>query len=361
MKEKGSQKAGRRNGDVEVFRCLLMFLIVAYHCFIYGPCSQSKALWTMCFTVLICWHTDGFLAISGWYGIRFKWSRFWGMVGQFGFYGALSCIYCWMTGSSFRGVTYSFMGGWFGSTYLALMALSPLINRAVEVGWERCRGFVFAGVGLIAALLLLSWITGRFGVGMAPVKSFGIYSVLLMVYLYCVARLLRKMFEGKKPRLWALFVGIGVFVLALLLYHLADVLHQHATGVGITGIGAYFAAFDAPQTVLMTFALLLLFVYYVRLPKWCGDFAVRLSPYLFGVYLCHATTSFGGRFYELENWLVNSLHLHGFFAVLLTAVFIFVVCIGVEMVRMKLKVCSEMVIAFSSHVLERSMIDFERR
>ena len=59
---------------------------------------------------------------------------------------------------------------------------------------------------------------------------------------------------------------------------------------------------------------------------------MRLLPYLFGVYLCHATTSFGGRFYELENWLVNSQHLHGFFAVLLTAVFIFAVGIGVELI-----------------------------
>lgn len=333
MKKLESQKAIGRNGDVEVFRCLLMFLIVAYHCFIYGPCSQSKSLWTMCFTVLICWHTDGFLAISGWYGIRFKWSRFWGMIGQFAFYGVLSCIYCWMMDLSFRGAIYSFTGGWFGATYLVLMILSPLINRTVEVGWERCRGLVFAGVGLLAVAFFVSWITGRFGAGMVPVGRFGFHSVLLMVYLYCVARLLRKLFEGKRPRLGALFVGIGIFVLALPLYHLVDLFHQHATGVGIKGIGAYFAAFDAPQTVLMTFSLLLLFVYYVRLPKWCGDFAIRLSPCLFGVYLCHTTTTFGGRFYDLEKWLVDSLHLHGFFAVLLTAVFIFAVGIGVELIR----------------------------
>lgn len=154
-----------RNGNVEVFRCLLMFLIVAYHCFIYGSCGDSNALWTYCFTVLICWHTDGFLAISGWYGIKFKWSRFWGLIGQFAFYGCLSCVYCWIVGKNLQGVIYSFTGGWFG------------------------------------------------------------------------------------------------------------------------------------------------------------------------VYLCHATTTFGGRFYDFEGWLVNSLHLHGFFAVLLTAVFVFVVSIGVEVAR----------------------------
>ena len=328
-----AEKKIARNGNVEAFRCLLMFLIVAYHSFIYGPCSVSKATWTFCFTVLICWHTDGFLAISGWYGIRFKWIRFIGLVGQLAFYGVLSLLYCWLSGAGYRSVTYGFMGGWFGSSYLVPMLLSPLINRAFESGWENRRGLVLAGVGLIAAVLFASWITGRFGAGMIQLKSFGVHSVLLMVYLYCVARVLRKLFEVRRPRLGWLVVCMAIFVVALPLHHLVDVFHRHMTGGGIHGIGAYFAAFDAPHTVVMAFALLLTFVYYVRLPQWCGNFATRLSPYLFGVYLCHSTTSFGGRFYAVEDWLVNTVHLHGFFAVLLAATFIFVACIGVELAR----------------------------
>lgn len=320
-----------RNGNVEVFRCLLMFLIVTYHCFIYGPCGDSSALWTYCFTVLICWHTDGFLAISGWYGIKFKWSRLLGLIGQFAFYGCLSCVYCRIVGKNLHGVIYSFTGGWFGASYLVLMLLAPWINRLFEA--ERVLLFRSVIVGLLAAVLFASWITGRFGMGMVPVTGFGVHSVLLMVYLYCVARFLRMKLEGQRPRLWVLLFCMGIFVLALPLFHVADVLHRQTTGSGIYGIGAYFAAFDAPHTVLMAFLLLLLFVYYVRLPKWCGDLAIRLSPYLFGIYLCHATTTFGGRFYDFEGWLVNSLHLHGFFAVLLTAVFVFVVSIGVEVVR----------------------------
>ena len=322
-----------RNGNVEVFRCLLMFLIVAYHSFIWGPCFASKAAWTYCFTVLICWHTDGFLAISGWYGIRFRWSRFIGLLGQLAFYGALSLLYCWLSGAGCRDVTYGFMGGWFGSSYLVLMLLSPLMNRAFESGWENRRGLVLTGVGLLAAALFASWITGRFGAGMVQLKNFGVHSVLLLVYLYCVARVLRKLFEARKPRFGWLVACMALFVAALPVYHLVDVLHQHMTGVGIQGIGAYFAAFDAPHTVMMAFALLLLFVYYVRLPQWCGNLAMKLSPYLFGIYLCHATTSFGGRFYEVEHWLVNTVHLHGFFAVLLTAVFICVICISIEWTR----------------------------
>lgn len=320
-----------RNGDVEVFRCLLMFLIVAYHSFIYGPCSASKALWTYCFTVLICWHTDGFLAISGWYGIKFRWSKFFGLIGQFAFYGFLSCAYCWVMGVGFQWGWAWFTGGWFGSTYLVLMLLAPWINRLFET--ERISLLRFAVVGSLAAVLFASWITGRFGAGMVPVRKFGLHSVLLMVYLYCVARLLRTRLGGRKPRLGILLLGMGLFVLTLPIFHAVDVLHRSATGAGIHGIGAYFAAFDAPHTVLMAFSLLLLFVCHVRLPDWIGRLAIKISPLLFGVYLCHAATSFGARFYDFEGWLVDSLHLHGFFAVLLTAAFVFAAGVGMELIR----------------------------
>lgn len=237
----------------------------------------------------------------------------------------------WIAGKGLHGVVYSFTGGWFGASYLVLMLLAPWINRLFEAA--RIPLPRFAIFGLLAAVLFASWITGRFGAGMVPVRRFGIHSILLMVYLYCVARLLRTKLEGRRPRLWILLSGMGIFVLALPLFRLADALQRWATGSGIYGIGAYFAAFDAPHTVLAAVSLLLLFVHYVRLPKWCGDFAIRLSPYLFGVYLCHATTTFGGRFYDFEGWLVNTVRTHGFIAVVLTAIFIFVIGVGVEFTR----------------------------
>lgn len=331
-----SVRCHQRNANVEVLRCILMFLIVCYHSFLNGPCAASKSVWTYVFTVLTCWHVDGFVAISGWYGIKFRKGKVLSILGHFAFYGVLSCAYCHWMRIDCDNLFSCFFGAWFGASYLALMLLAPAINRMFDAGWERFRGRIAAGVGLIAAALFTSWITGRFGAGMIPVKRFGVQSVLLLAYLYCVARLLRKLFQARKPRLWWLVACMVFFVAELPVYHLIDVLHLRMTGVGIHGIGAYFAAFDAPHTVMMAFSLLLLFVYYVRLPQWCANLATRLSPYLFGIYLCHATTSFGGRFYAVEDWLVNTVHLHGFFSVLLTAVFIFVVCIGVEMGR---KVC----------------------
>lgn len=187
-------------------------------------------------------------------------------------------------------------------------------------------------ISILGLCLFLSWVTGRFGARMVPVQRFGVYSVALIAFVYGFVRLLRRVLNGRRPRLRILLMGGAIFLVLMPACRMLDIV----TGHRISGIGSYFAAFDAPHTVLMAVSLLLLFVYYVRLPKWCGDLAIRLSPYLFGVYLCHATTTFGGRFYDFEGWLVNSLHLHGFFAVLLTAGFVFTICMAVEMVREKL-------------------------
>lgn len=321
-----------RNGNVEAFRCLLMFLIVVYHSFIYGPCSADKALWTYCFTVLICWHTDGFLAISGWYGMKFRWDKIVRFVGQMAFYGVLSVLYCWLADVSCPRPWRYFFGGWFGASYLVLLFLAPAVNWLFTApdGGRLIRWML--GFGLMT-YFLTSWITGRFGAGMVPVKSFGVHSVLLMLYIYFIMRVVHQCLEGKAMRKGWLLAGVGLFFCLLPLYRLVDRVHCHVTGVGIYGLGAYFAAFDAPHTILASVSLLLLFVYYVHLPDWIGRIAIRISPLLFGVYLCHVTTTFGGHFYDIERWLVNVLHLHGFFAVILTAIFVFVVSIGVEGVR----------------------------
>jgi len=66
-----------RSGGVELFRCILMFLIVLYHSWYYGLFGYEHgaypiySYWTLLFSAFILWHVDGFVAISGWFGIRF--------------------------------------------------------------------------------------------------------------------------------------------------------------------------------------------------------------------------------------------------------------------------------------------------
>ena len=122
-----------------------MGLIVAYHCFIYGEFGGSHAAWTMLFTTLVCWHVDTYLAISGWFGIRFSWMKIVKLVGLILFYNALS----WVCGGR------SFGGGWFGNNYLLLMALAPFLNRLVASMSMRQVLMVWSA---FAAVMLAYWL-----------------------------------------------------------------------------------------------------------------------------------------------------------------------------------------------------------
>ena len=323
----------QRDGNVEAFRCLLMFLIVAYHTFLHSPFSGSKALWTVCFTTLICWHVDGFLAIGGWFGMKFRWRKIFRIVGHMVFYGVLSCLYCWIVGAPLRSPVNYFFGAWFGASYLTLMFLAPAINWMLDKKVGKVNLGMFF-VWTVGACLFASWVTGRFGKRMVPVQSFGIYSVSLMVFIYGFMQFLRKALNGRSPRLCMLLLGAVTFVALMPTCRLCDIAWQHVSGRRLSGIGAYFAAFDAPHTMMMATVLLLLFVYYIRLPHWLGCSALKLSPLIFGVYLCHATTSFGNRFYEIFDYLPAN----GFVAVLCAAIFVFGVSLGIEALR-KLAVC----------------------
>ena len=121
-----------RNPNVEVFRCLSMFLIVLTHAHCHGLWQSSCALWTF-FFALLTWHVDGFLSISGWFGIKFAWSKVVRMYGIVCFYSLLSIAY----GIVFHPAGYGLKdikisGGWYGNTYLFLMFLAPFINCGVE-------------------------------------------------------------------------------------------------------------------------------------------------------------------------------------------------------------------------------------
>lgn len=69
-----------RRPEVELFRCVLMFLIVLYHAYmhgIFGPehSIARKTWWGFLCSSMLVWHVDGFVAISGWFGIRFSFKK----------------------------------------------------------------------------------------------------------------------------------------------------------------------------------------------------------------------------------------------------------------------------------------------
>jgi len=93
------EEMGKQRSDgVELFRCLSMFVIVLYHTWchgIFGPDNgmmNLQAWWTVFFCALLIWHVDGFVAISGWFGIRFSWRKLVTLYGVILFYSLLGIV-----------------------------------------------------------------------------------------------------------------------------------------------------------------------------------------------------------------------------------------------------------------------------
>lgn len=114
----------KRDASIELYRCLCMFAVVLLHALDQGGYAEChRGLDNLMMPGVV-----GFVFISGWFGIRFKWSSVLKLLGiGFG---------CWLTLTVVtRNFTSSFgVGGywWFLWMYLALMALAPLVEPFVN-------------------------------------------------------------------------------------------------------------------------------------------------------------------------------------------------------------------------------------
>lgn len=88
------EQDNKRNPSVDAFRCLLMLLIVVHHSACHGLYGAGGSDWLtpVFLTVLTYWHVDGFIAISGWYGVRFSLVKFSCLYGVVAFWSAMKLL-----------------------------------------------------------------------------------------------------------------------------------------------------------------------------------------------------------------------------------------------------------------------------
>lgn len=345
----------KRNENIEVLRCLLMGLIVSHHSFVYGVFSSVHSWWTVLFTTLICWHVDAFLSISGWFGIKFSWMKVLRLYGVIIFYSSLSMIYTLAfeeTGFSWQNVRIT--GGWFGNTYLGLLFFAPFLNAGVDYLLSRkgeSGGSPLRVWGLFAVLITLSWLPSH---GMTAMEPGGVdgHSLILFVFVYVTVRLLRAtLVDSKYFTMKRLIFGFVGFIGMFLIFGLIDFVSVRMGTGHLVGIGRVFASYDAPHVWVMAICVLLFFIQYIRVPSWLGKIAAFCGPSMFGVYLLHDTTSFGHLiFQQPEAWLATHTGLHPILVVSLAALFTFVVCLSVDLLR---RGC----VSFFKHSIKNCLIE----
>lgn len=327
------RQTSKRNPIVEFLRCALMFLIVLRHCYHCGMFRSETGAWTLLYGPLIGFHTDAFLAISGWYGINFTWRKFSNLLCVVLFYSAVSFV-CSCSVEQGGGGFYV-NGGWI-TTYLMLMLMAPMLNCAVE--WlltkplgDRLKIWLPFAVGVT-----LAWGAGNWRFMDCP-NGWGASCVTMFVWVYFTSRLAScsfgRMFANKK----VILLALAVFLLGILVCGGAALLWQYVKGLLMVpkSLGA-FSYYDAPHVWLFAVALVGFFATRTdfRLSEPIARFVRLISPSMLGVYLIHATTVFGPSLYLLpQKWMTDNLAIHPFWNVLISAVVCFAVCCLLDSVR----------------------------
>lgn len=305
---KAKQPKATRDGGVELFRCLLMFTIVLHHCCVHGPLTGTWA--AMLIFALTVPAVDGFVAISGWYGIRFSWWKAVKLLGLFAFYSVLFCALeagAWLAGFWPDPPRLTLSGNWFGAAYLALMALSPILNAGLEALAKEPQKLL-AAWGLFALAMTLDW-ANAFNAG--PILLFTAFSVTgwashtftTLAFVYVTARTARLLgWDARLGRLrLPLLLGLLTFLLlAVPLRTWAFDWHvgaPHGCIDVLKNLG-----YNAPPIWLTAVAALLVFLS-VRPPRWVTRAACFLGPSMFGVYLFHESPLRVYLYKAPEAWL----------------------------------------------------------
>ena len=111
-----------RDSRIEFYRCLMMFGICLLHSVSQGEYGNVYLDRALCSCVV------GFVVITGWFGVGFKWMKVARLLGTAVWCAVVSCLVCGVPKLWFK----TLLSYWFVWAYLALMLLSPTIDAAIE-------------------------------------------------------------------------------------------------------------------------------------------------------------------------------------------------------------------------------------
>lgn len=265
-----------RKSNFELLRIVAMLLIVAHHFLIAtgrldyrsGTLRGGELMNSFCVVGVNC-----FILISGYFGIKFKWSKVAWLFYAIAFVAAVDfCL--GMTGAAVFDSDYAIntiipftkRHNWFVPTYLALMCLAPLLNKALNAAGKKELG------GWVAVLTLLNLYAYFFTVGSINPNG---YTLFQFIYLYVLGFYLRM--AGRVKRLYSMAVYIAG---ALAAFIISQNVHASYTAF----------AYNSPQVLAASAGLFLLFSSF----DFSSRVVNRLSRATFVVFLFH---------YVILKWL----------------------------------------------------------
>ena len=283
----------KRNPSIELWRCLCMFAVVLGHVVVHNQTGTMNGF---------LWHIPGFLLITGYFGIKFKWAKVFRLLGI--------CYACYWLTIPLRDESVTLLnllvphGGWFVPFYIVLMMLSPILNAAISAGEHRRMAM------MVGALLLFAWCPCFWPrLGMMRVAGLQGNGMLLMVATYILGRLFAE--HGVLNRIKPILGGC-VFLAGI------------ALQVVVYGYFPEAGSYVAPLSLITAFAGFSV-VANIRLPEMLVRPVVFIAPSMFGVYLLHECC--------IKSWQYSDFAARSWWHSLVWAAALFSVSILIDLVR----------------------------
>lgn len=177
-----------RDIGTDLFRCIMMLLIVLHHAIVHTQFNNCPALKPL--FMLSNMGVVGFLVVSGWYGVRLTGRKVYSIGGQIIGYGLLFSLLSFPLANSnvIPKHVLSVGNAWYGVAYLALLCVSPILNSGIEVLHNQGNGRL--ALLVVFALLTVDWLSRVFGLGFS-VSGFGSHTFGTFLCVYCIVRLIR--------------------------------------------------------------------------------------------------------------------------------------------------------------------------
>jgi len=268
-----------RQSNFELLRLVAIFLIATMHAM--GQVFDTTSIVNRELIIFInSFANTGvslFILISGYFGIKFKKERLFGIVGIVLFYSFLKFgVDTFVLGKHTEAknlipVLFPITGRrwWFISCYTVIYCLSPYINLIPEKLKQRdfkwLIAILLAFFFLAPTLLVFHEITDDMGKGV--ITMFVIYLVGRYIRLYGMPQII-------KNHAWAIFVCCTIIVFA------ANSL--------LSLQGTVILRFARDNTVLILLSSLAVFHLFSKL-LFSSSVINKLAGYVFGIYLCHFT------------------------------------------------------------------------
>lgn len=266
-----------RDSSIELYRLLLAFLVIIIHLLTFRniinisdiACSSNLSLHVVLLRIVSSSAVNGFILISGYFGIKFKWKGLWNLYEQavfYGFIGALLMLILY--NGPFRHLLSAFLPitrgtWWFLSSYCLVYLISPILNYSFEKVKQNEIKYIIGGLLIATSFCSIFGARDRFG-----------GSFLLLLTLYMLGRYL-SIYKIEMKRA-ALYWGILLTILVATFYILVVCNYNAWLDVLL----CYNSIFIITQAILMFYVFKNFRLKYNKLINKCAKFAFPM--YLIG-------------------------------------------------------------------------------